>query len=188
MNITLKVSQYIARYAPSHKKICEYLEKKKVSEPKKFLQEIWYNEDIMLEMWIRTFINMGKWEKEMMRKLLLKWFSREKILWKISEWYQEITNWENIRPHIVRSAENKLQKWKSLFVLQMEYIQKYPYFKEKIIELFCDYDDSLGLQKEIEKYRKKYNINILSEKQKFFSALMRKWFRYDEIKKHIHQE
>lgn len=41
----------------------------------------------------------------------------------------------------------------------------------------------MGLQKEAEKYRNKYNLADPKEKQKFYAALLRKGFTYDDIKK-----
>ena len=120
-----------------------------------------------------------------MQKLLLKWFPKEKIFEKIEEFRSEITDWHNIRSNLVRILQNKLDRGKSLTILRAEFLQKYPYCKEEILELLSDYDDLSGLKKEIEKYTRKYNLKIPSEKQKFYAAILRKWFRYDDVKKEL---
>lgn len=60
MNIHLRLANYISRYAPSRAKIGEYLAKKNIQNPDTILAEIGYNEDMMLDAWMRTFINTGK--------------------------------------------------------------------------------------------------------------------------------
>ncbi len=44
MNLTLRVSNYMSRYAPSRAKISEYLTKKKCVDIEAFLSEIRYDE------------------------------------------------------------------------------------------------------------------------------------------------
>lgn len=73
MNIILRVSNYISRYAPSKQKLSAYIIKKHYeSRLEEILEEVGYNEDMMIEMWIRTFLNLGKSEREMRQKLQLK--------------------------------------------------------------------------------------------------------------------
>ena len=58
MNLLLRVSNYISRYAPSEKKLTEYISKKKPTFPiSDFLKEIGYSEAMMLDMWMRTFLS-----------------------------------------------------------------------------------------------------------------------------------
>lgn len=188
MNIYLRLANYISRYAPSRAKIIEYLEKKNQENPEKILEEIGYDEDLMLDAWMRTFINTGKWKQEIIRKLLLKQFEKEKIFAKISQYENEITDWENVKFYIIRWIENRLQKGKSTMVLKMELFQKYPYFKDEIADLFAEYNNNVWLKKEIEKYSQKYNLSDKKDLQKFYAALMRKGFQYDEIKKFLKSE
>ena len=59
---------------------------------------------------------------------------------------------------------------------------KYPYFRDEIKEILHNSSDTSGLEKEIERYKKKYNLNDRWEEKKFYNALMRKWFRWEDIK------
>jgi len=40
----------------------------------------------------------------------------------------------------------------------------------------------------VQKYKNKYNLGIASEKQKFYSALMRKGFEYGKIQEELRGE
>ncbi len=182
MNIHLQLANYITRYAPSKTKILAYLTKKWQENPEILLTEMWYNEDLMLDMWMRTFLNTGKWVFEIKQKLLNKGFVHEDIEKKLEKFSEEIHDWEIFRENISRKIAFKIQKWKSLQCIKQELIGKFPYFKEEIGELLQDFSDSSGLAKEIQKYQQKYNLANSNEKQKFFQAIMRKWFRYDEIR------
>ena len=97
-------------------------------------------------------------------------------------------DWENFRCNIEKTIQNKLQKGKSLRVLQGELSSKFPYFRDEIEELLGHYSDDSGLSKEIEKYSRKYNLADKKELQKFYQALMRKGFRYDAIKNFLNSE
>ena len=61
MNIALRISNYISRYAPSEKKLFSYLEKKKFQgNIDILLEEIGFSESLMCDMWIRTFLSLSK--------------------------------------------------------------------------------------------------------------------------------
>lgn len=104
----------------------------------------------------------------------MKKFPKEKISEKIISFSDELEDWQNIHPNLIRWLENRLEKGKSRKILEMELFGKYPYFKDEITELLALYSDETGLTKEIEKYAKKYNLSDKNEKQKFFQALARK--------------
>jgi hypothetical protein len=73
MNLLLRVSNYISRYAPSEKKLTEYISKKKPTFPiSAFLDEIGYSEVLMIDMWIRTFLVRGSGIREIQMKLYKK--------------------------------------------------------------------------------------------------------------------
>lgn len=173
----------MARYAPSEKKLRSYLEKKKYSgNIGEFLQEIGYSEDMMLDMWIRSFLTNGKGEREIIMKLLKKEFPKEKVLSKM-EWIQEeIRDWEIHRNHIENQIQNLLKKWKSKMIIKVILWGKYPYFRDQISETLSENSDIFWLEKEVEKYKQKYNLSDRSEEKKFYNAIMRKGFRYEEIK------
>lgn len=173
----------MTRYAPSEKKLVSYLEKKKYSgNIPDFLMQIGYSEDMMLDMWIRSFLSGGKWEREMKLKLMKKEFPKEKVIEKI-EWIQEeIRDWKYHEKMIEKQIQDLLGKGKSKMMIWVILGGKYPYFRDEIKEILHASSDTSGLEKEIEKYRKKYNLSDRSEEKKFYDALMRKWFRWKDIK------
>lgn len=182
MNIYAILSKYISKYAPSRKKISDYIAKKWNFDANKILSEIGYDENLMMDMWIRTFIATGKSELEIKQKLLLKWFEKEKILQKIQKFSDEIYDFANFENSIKIFINSKLAKWKSINFIKWELFKKFSYFKDEITEILAEYNDNSSLQKEIEKYSQKYNLEDKKDLQKFYSALLRKWFAYGEIK------
>lgn len=60
MNVTPRLANYISRYAPSRKKVISYLEKKNYPSPVALLDEISYSESLMCDMWMRSFVSLGK--------------------------------------------------------------------------------------------------------------------------------
>ena len=72
MNLTLRVANYMSRYAPSRAKISEYLTKKKCVDIDVFLSEINYDERLMIQMWMRTFLSLSKGKREIEMKLQKK--------------------------------------------------------------------------------------------------------------------
>lgn len=70
-------------------------------------------------------------------------------------------------------------------ILAMELKRKYPYFSDEITQILEEKTDKYSLETILEKYLKKYNINDSKEKQKLIQAMMRRGFRYDEIKKFL---
>lgn len=69
----------------------------------------------------------------------------------------------------------------------MNLIAKYPYFRDQIHELLESLSDQNWLQKEVQKYKNKYNLNIPSDRQKFYAALLRKGFGYSEIRESLEE-
>ncbi len=189
MNLKLRVGNYISRYAPSKKKLTEYISKKKPTFPiLDFLDEIGYSEDMMIDMWMRTFLTRSTWERDIQIKLMKKWFSKDMILSKIRFSEEEIRDWTIHGREIESTIENLLKKGKSTQMIRMTLSQKYPYFRDEISELLLSLSDESGLIREIGKYRVKYNISIPSERQKFYAALQRKGFRYEDIKNILKKE
>jgi hypothetical protein len=60
MNLSLRLANYISRYAPSRKKVTAYLLKKNCQDPGVLLTENGYDESMMADMWMRSFITLGK--------------------------------------------------------------------------------------------------------------------------------
>ena len=182
MNLPLRIANYIARYAPSEKKLSEYLTKKKFSgDRESLLREIGYSESLMLDMWMRTFLSRSSGEREIRMKLMKKWFPKEMILEKLENSLEEIRDWSSHAREIESLRDSLLRKGKSNQFIRMTLSGKYPYFRDEISELLEWASDTAWLEKEIEKYRSKYDLSDMKEKQKFYAAIQRKGWRYGDI-------
>lgn len=183
MNIALRISNYISRYAPSEKKLFSYLEKKKFQgNIDILLEEIGYSESLMCDMWIRTFLSLSKWYREIERKLLVKWFGKDIVKEKLSLSLEEIQDWGNHRNSLEWQITTLQRKGKSNRIIAITLIGKYPYFRDEISLLLEDLDESDWMKKEIEKYLSKYDIHNPKEKMKFYQALARKGFSYKDVR------
>lgn len=183
MNLIHRVSHYISRYAPSEKKLTEYISKKKPTlDIPKFLWELGYDETLMVDMWISTFLALGIGLWDMKMKLYKKRFPKILIESKLIENSSRIEDWSTHEQSIWGKIDDLLKKWKSIQIIQILLVGKYPYFRDNIKELLLWKSDLLWLEKDIEKYMKKYNISDPSERQKLYLALQRKWFSYSDIK------
>ena len=115
-------------------------------------------------------------------KLMKKEFPKEKIIEKI-EWIQEeIRNWKYHEKIIEKQIQDLLEKGKSKMMIWVILCGKYPYFRDEIKEILGASSDASWLEKEITKYRNKYNLSNPEEKQKVVNNLLRKWFRWEDIK------
>lgn len=135
MNLSLRIANYITRYAPSRKKIETYLTKKKCQNIEKLLHDIGYNESLMIDMWMRTFIVTGKGRREMIQKLSKKEFPKELITLKITAHESEITDWEENKSQIFHQRDILLSRGKSKQFVMMTLVGKYPYFRDEIREI-----------------------------------------------------
>lgn len=100
----------------------------------------------------------------------------------------EILDWDTHRTQIEYQIQTLLNRGKSTRIIAMTIIGKYPYFRDEITEYIESCDDDNWLKKEVQKYKNKYNLGIASEKQKFYSALMRKGFEYGKIQEELRGE
>jgi hypothetical protein len=105
MNLSLRLANYISRYAPSRKKVTAYLLKKNCQNPATLLIENGYDESMMADMWMRSFIALGKSKREMHTKLLKKEFPKEMILQKLEVFDAEIYDWESHRSNIIHQIQ-----------------------------------------------------------------------------------
>ena len=183
MNLSLRLANYLARYAPSYKKVQTYLLRKKCQNIDEILKEAHYDEDLMCSMWMRTFLSTGKWEKEIRQKLYKKEFPKELIETKIAQSLVETRDWKNCEKAVQHQIQTLIQRGKSKALIRMTLVQKYPYFRDEIGGCIDVLDDDSSIQREFEKYKNKYDICVPAEKQKLLSALLRKGFSYDDIKK-----
>ncbi len=182
MNITLRLANYISRYAPSRKKVTTYLTRKNCLNPSQLLSDTGYDESMMADMWMRSFVSLGKWQREMSTKLMKKEFPKDMILEKIEMFDAEIHDWDSHRSSIIHQIRTLEQRGKAKKIIEMNLLGKYPYFRDQIREILIDTIDTDAIQKEVQKYKNKYNTKDPKEKQKYYGALLRKWFSYADIK------
>ena len=185
MDIQARVVHYISRYAPSRSRILTYLDGKKISNKDEFLEQIHYDEWLMCDMWMRTFISLGKWRKEIFQKLYKKEFPKTLITEKIALIESELSDWDLFKNQIHYQIQTLLSRGKSTRSILVLLLGKYPYFREQIESYMTSADDIIWLKKEVQKYKIKYNLSIPQEKQKFYAAIMRKWFSYDAIRSEL---
>ena len=119
-----RVLNYISRYAPSKSKILTYLDKIWVEEKEYFLLSIWYEESMMGDMWMRTFLSLSKGEREITQKMIKKWFSKEFVREKLEAYEDEFRNWDDHRSNIVNKIDILRTKSKSKRVIAMLLIEK----------------------------------------------------------------
>lgn len=185
MNLTLRTANYMSRYAPSRVRIMEYLRKKKCQDIEGFLTEIAYDEDLMLSMWMRTFLSLGKGKREIELKLLKKGFTRENIRKYLLDNTEELEDWESQRSSILRQIDTLIVRGKSLRMIAALIVPKYPYFRDQIDAILESMTDTNSLEKEMQKYQNRYNIHDMKQREKLIAALMRKGFAYASIREQL---
>lgn len=185
MNITLRLANYISRYAPSRRKILTYLSKKNCQDPEGILKDNGYDESLMCDMWMRSFLALGKWKREIQLKLQKKEFPKELIQEKIELFDADIQDWESNRIAIQNQIQTLEQRGKSSRIIHNTIASRYPYFRDEITELLSESDDSDNLTKEVQKYKNRYNIADKKIREKMIASLLRKGFSYSDIKNHL---
>ncbi len=185
MNIALRLANYINRYAPSRRKVRTYLEKKNCPNPAVLLAENGYDESLMADMWMRSFISLGKGKREMSLKLQKKEFPKEIILEKIEAFDMEIHDWESNKTSVINQIQTLEQRGKSRRIISSLLNSRYPYFRDEIAELLVEKNDVDNLQKEVQKYKNRYNTDDKKIREKMIASLLRKGFSYSDIKKEI---
>lgn len=97
MNIRLRLANYITRYAPSRRKISVYLTKKKCESIPELLSEVGYDEELMIDIWMRSLLSTGKGRREIVAKLIKKEFPKDLIEEKVALSDEDIMDWESNR-------------------------------------------------------------------------------------------
>lgn len=182
MNLTLRVANYMSRYAPSRAKISSYLEKKKCQDIDQFLEEVNYDERLMIQMWMRTFLSLGKGKREIEMKLQKKGFSRDLAREYLEANMWELEDWDTQRSAVIRQIDTLLHRGKSRRMIGVLLTPKYPYFRHAIEEYLEALDDQDSLEKEVQKYKNRYTTDDRISREKIIAALMRKGFEYSTIK------
>lgn len=173
---------YISRYAPSRKKVTTYLEKKNCQNPAQLLADNGYDESMMADMWMRSFVSLGKGKREMSMKLTKKEFPKELILEKIEMFDTEIHDWESHRSSIIHQIQTLEHRGKSRRIMAIQIVGKYPYFRDEITELLIEKNDTDNLTKEVQKYKNRYNTDDKKIREKMIASLLRRGFSYSDIK------
>ncbi len=175
----------MSRYAPSRAKITEYLKKKKCQDIDDFLTEIGYDETLMISMWMRSFLSLGKGKREIQLKLMKKWYSRDLIAEYLSRNTEELQDWDMQKSALVRQIDTLIARGKSVRMIGVMVIPKYPYFRDEIEELLSELSDIHSLEKEVQKYKNRYNVHDPKDREKLIAALLRKGFEYSSIKEQL---
>jgi SOS response regulatory protein OraA/RecX len=115
-------------------------------------------------------------------KLMKKGFQKEMIREYIERHIDEIEDWESQKNTIIRQIETLMSRGKSTRMITALLGQKYPYFREEIGNLLENLDNTDALEKEMQKYKNRYNIHDPKDREKIIAALLRKGFSYGEIK------
>lgn len=182
MDIQLRLIEYITRYAPSHVRVTRYLEKKKCHNITTLLEWVHYDESLMISLWMRTYITEWKSRRDIEMRLYKKEFPKELIQSTIASHSEELLDWESHRVSVEMQIKTLYTRGKSIRRIAVELGGKYPYFRDQISDILLHMDDTDALKKEVEKYKKKYNISINTERQKLYRALMGRGFSYGEIR------
>jgi SOS response regulatory protein OraA/RecX len=189
MNPEVRIVEYITRFAPSKNRLLQYIERKWWGEPSDTLiKALEYDEQIVLRWWIQSYIYAGKGERDMLLRLLKKWFQKEMILSELDNARVDTRSWEDYRKPIQTALEQALWKGKSLQMICMELWSRYPYFRHEIDALLDRYSDRDGLEKKWEKYKKIHDITHVDGYRKCFQALLRQGFRAENIRDFLKQD
>lgn len=173
-----RIEKYIARYAPSKKRLFEYIWKLHLST----LEGIEYNEELMLRMWIKSYLALGKDRHYIEMKLLLKWFVKSDIVATLIEFDDVFFDWNNFQWVLSQKVQSMVRLWKSKQRILFDLSAKYPNFKKEIQWLMMDFeDDTWNLKKEFQKIQSRYNMQDKNDKNRCIASLQRKWFRYSDI-------
>lgn len=116
-------------------------------------------------------------------KLMKKEFPKEIIASVFERFEGEVYDWEANRQSIEHQIRTLDSRGKSKQAISSVLSSKYPYFRDEIRTLLEGGSDDVALEKEIEKYRNRYDMSDPKEKQKFYAAILRKGFKYDDIKR-----
>ena len=104
------------------------------------------------------------------------------ILQKMEQYDADIHDWEGTKPHIINQIRTLEQRGKSHRMIVSLLTSRYSYFRDEIQELLWGSDDSDNLQKEVQKYKNRYNIEDKKIRENMIASLLRKWFTYSDIK------
>jgi len=182
MNIRLRAANYIMRYAPSQTRLEAYLTRKKCDNIPTLLAELGYDETMMIQMWMRTFIAGKKGKQEMIRKLRAKAFPRELIEQNIEAFSEEWGDFDEYRTEILSQIDTYRARHKSRREISALLYQKYPYFRDQIGEIIGGISDDTSLDAALQKYAERYDLTDRSDTQKVIAALVRKGFQFSQVR------
>lgn len=107
-------------------------------------------------------------------KLQKKEFPKEMILEKLELFDRDIHDWESNKNAIINQINTLEQRGKSRRMIVSLMISRYTYFRDEIQEFLAESDDSDNLEKEVQKYKNRYNIEDKKIREKMIASLLRK--------------
>lgn len=122
MNAYQIASWYMGRYAPSRARIGAYLSKKRIEDIHHVLDSIGYDEDVMLKMWIQTYIQQQIGLQMMRYKLIKKEFEKHRIDTLIQAYVEQIYSWDIYKETIDMRIRHGLHQGKSRRSIQTQLI------------------------------------------------------------------
>ncbi len=175
-----RIHQYITRFAPSKIRLQEYITRKWFIIS---FDELWYDEDIMLHLWIRNYISLAKPIQYTKQKLYQKKFPKESIERIMESYNESFTDWDGYKIRIQSIIDTWVRQGKSIAILRWKLVWLYPIFRDEIDSLLtCNpTSDKENLQTIHIRYQNKYNLTERNGKQKYILFLQRRGFLYKDI-------
>lgn len=103
-----------------------------------------------------------------------KGFQKDMIREYIERHIDEIEDWGSQKSIIIRQIDTMMSRGKSTRMIVALLGQKYPYFREEIGNFLENLDNVDALEKEMQKYKNRYNIHDPKDREKVIAALLRK--------------
>ena len=142
MDLRLRASQYILRYAPSRSRLLQYVTRKKSSHPDALLEELGYDEKMMIDMWMRTYIAGKKGKREIQEKLRKKEFPPLLIAQALEEYVTDLEDFDEYHHEIQGLIEKYRSRKKSTQEIRFLLKRAYPYFVDDIERILLDSRDN----------------------------------------------
>jgi SOS response regulatory protein OraA/RecX len=174
------ILRYVGKYAPSLTRLKEYAMRKWLSDIDATIQKITFDEMIFCELWIRSYIALGRSKRDIETRLLKKKFLKETIQKGIDSYKDVLYNWEEYDSKIILLIQKYQRAGKSNRLIEAELISKYPYFREEIKENLSHKINDENLLVHKDRILSKYNLSLLWDKRKALEFLIRKGFPYKD--------
>ena len=107
-------------------------------------------------------------------KLMKKNFPKDMIEEKLQSFHTEIQDWDTNSAAIQNQIDKLTSRGKSKRIISSLLVSQYPYFRDQIALIFSDKDDGDNLEKEVQKYKNRYNTADKKIREKMIASLLRK--------------